>query len=76
MFIFIISCNRTLYVQLIYAHNYSKHIFYMQNRAFEYTKSFQATLLVKAPSLCNLDSKVTECLEILVFCGYGGMGLN
>lgn len=48
----------------------------MQNRAFEYTKSFQIPLLVEGPGLCNLNSKVTECLEILVFCGYGGMELN
>lgn len=48
----------------------------MQNRTFEYTKSFQTILLVKGRGLCNLDSKVTECLEILVFCSYGGMGLN
>lgn len=39
-------------------------------------QSFQTILLVKGCGFCHLDTKVTGCLEILVFCGYGGMGLN
>lgn len=53
-------------------HNYSNHIFCIQNRACEYTKNFQTTFLVKGLNLYNLEAKVTECLEILVIFGYGG----
>lgn len=33
---------------------------------------FKLLFLVKGLSLCNLETKVMEYLEILVVCGYGG----
>lgn len=53
-------------------HNYSNRIFCIWNRACEDKNNFQTAFLVKGPgNLCNLETKVTECLESLVVCGYG-----
>ena len=48
----------------------------MQNRACEYTKSFQTAFLVKGPDLCTLDTKVMNCPDMVVVCGYGGTAFS